>query len=246
MTKDAKDNKRGCFIIAALVAVMIAALAYGILQHRRGSALQRHQPERSPARPRDRLGGRRLGTELRQIRKFRRRRPFPLAPDVGLRHGSREVSGSGVMRHYRVNKLAKPGGAVVKRKDILANDDRQAVARVAGRRRLPDLRRLARRPEDRFDHLKRDWPARRPAMAISPEEAGVARGPGIGAADRHPDSVAQAQNRTITLALRADHGPTRHPPAAMDLRTLERGHVAEGVAETAKDQLLAPVVNTRR
>ncbi|HLL31384.1 MAG TPA: hypothetical protein VK403_10345 [Allosphingosinicella sp.] len=34
------------------------------------------------------------------------------------------------MRHYRVNKLAAPGGAVVKRKDILANDDRQAVARA--------------------------------------------------------------------------------------------------------------------
>jgi hypothetical protein len=35
------------------------------------------------------------------------------------------------MRHYRVNKLAKAGGAVVKRKDILADNDRQAVARVA-------------------------------------------------------------------------------------------------------------------
>ncbi len=34
------------------------------------------------------------------------------------------------MRHYRVNKLAKAGGAIVKRKDILANDDRQAVARA--------------------------------------------------------------------------------------------------------------------
>lgn len=31
MTKDAKHNKRGCFIIAALVALMVAALAYGIL-----------------------------------------------------------------------------------------------------------------------------------------------------------------------------------------------------------------------
>jgi len=31
MTKDAKDNKRGCFIIAALVAILIAALAYAIL-----------------------------------------------------------------------------------------------------------------------------------------------------------------------------------------------------------------------
>jgi hypothetical protein len=34
------------------------------------------------------------------------------------------------MRHYRVNKLAKVGGEVIKRKDILANDDRQAVAQV--------------------------------------------------------------------------------------------------------------------
>lgn len=31
------------------------------------------------------------------------------------------------MRHYRVNKLARTGGAIVKKKDILANDDRQAV-----------------------------------------------------------------------------------------------------------------------
>ncbi len=31
MTKDAKDNKKGCFIIAALVALLVAALAYGIL-----------------------------------------------------------------------------------------------------------------------------------------------------------------------------------------------------------------------
>lgn len=34
------------------------------------------------------------------------------------------------MRHYRVNKLARVGGEVIKRKDILANDDRQAVAWV--------------------------------------------------------------------------------------------------------------------
>ena len=31
------------------------------------------------------------------------------------------------MKHYRVNKLAKPGGAVIKKKDILAANDRQAV-----------------------------------------------------------------------------------------------------------------------
>ena len=34
------------------------------------------------------------------------------------------------MRHYRVNKLAGPGGEIVKRKDILAKDDGQAVARA--------------------------------------------------------------------------------------------------------------------
>lgn len=34
------------------------------------------------------------------------------------------------MRHYRVNKLARVGGEIVKRKDILADNDRQAVARV--------------------------------------------------------------------------------------------------------------------
>jgi hypothetical protein len=34
------------------------------------------------------------------------------------------------MRHYRVNKLSERGGRVVKRKDILAADDAQAVARA--------------------------------------------------------------------------------------------------------------------
>ncbi|HEX8126215.1 MAG TPA: hypothetical protein VF548_11580 [Allosphingosinicella sp.] len=31
MTKDAKDNKRGCLIVVALVALLVALLAYGIL-----------------------------------------------------------------------------------------------------------------------------------------------------------------------------------------------------------------------
>lgn len=31
------------------------------------------------------------------------------------------------MKHYRVNKLAKPGGEIVKKKDILATDDQAAV-----------------------------------------------------------------------------------------------------------------------
>jgi hypothetical protein len=35
------------------------------------------------------------------------------------------------MKHYRVNKLAKPGGVVVKKKDILAASDAQAVQHAA-------------------------------------------------------------------------------------------------------------------
>lgn len=32
MTKDAKDNKRGCFVIAAIVALLVAALVFAILR----------------------------------------------------------------------------------------------------------------------------------------------------------------------------------------------------------------------
>ena len=35
------------------------------------------------------------------------------------------------MKHYRVNKLASPGGPVVKKKDILASSDDQAVKHAA-------------------------------------------------------------------------------------------------------------------
>jgi len=35
------------------------------------------------------------------------------------------------MKLYRVNKLAKPGGAVIKKKDILAASDSQAVQHAA-------------------------------------------------------------------------------------------------------------------
>ena len=31
------------------------------------------------------------------------------------------------MKHYRINKLAKPGGPIVKKRDVLAASDRQAV-----------------------------------------------------------------------------------------------------------------------
>ena len=35
------------------------------------------------------------------------------------------------MKLYRINKLAKPGGDVVKRKNVLASNDRQAVKDAA-------------------------------------------------------------------------------------------------------------------
>lgn len=34
------------------------------------------------------------------------------------------------MKHYRVNKVVKPGGATLKSKDILAADDKDAIARA--------------------------------------------------------------------------------------------------------------------
>jgi hypothetical protein len=37
------------------------------------------------------------------------------------------VAGGRAMKHYRINKLAEPEGPVVKRKDVLANDHKQAV-----------------------------------------------------------------------------------------------------------------------
>ena len=35
------------------------------------------------------------------------------------------------MKHYRVNKVAKPDGLVLKKKDILAANDRQAMKAAA-------------------------------------------------------------------------------------------------------------------
>lgn len=35
------------------------------------------------------------------------------------------------MKHYRIEKVTKPGGLVLKRKDILAESDRDALARAA-------------------------------------------------------------------------------------------------------------------
>jgi hypothetical protein len=41
--------------------------------------------------------------------------------------GTRE----GFVKLYRINKLTRPGGAVVKKKDVLAASDREAVQRAA-------------------------------------------------------------------------------------------------------------------
>lgn len=35
------------------------------------------------------------------------------------------------MKHYRINKLTKPDGVIVKQKDVLAANDREAVATAA-------------------------------------------------------------------------------------------------------------------
>lgn len=37
----------------------------------------------------------------------------------------------GIMKLYRINKVAKPGGAVVKKKDVLATSDKEALRRAA-------------------------------------------------------------------------------------------------------------------
>jgi hypothetical protein len=37
---------------------------------------------------------------------------------------------SGTMKHYRIKKVAKPGGATIKTKDILATSDGAAVERA--------------------------------------------------------------------------------------------------------------------
>jgi hypothetical protein len=41
------------------------------------------------------------------------------------------LTGGVRMKHYRVNKLSSPNGRVIKRKDILASSDAQAVRHAA-------------------------------------------------------------------------------------------------------------------
>lgn len=41
------------------------------------------------------------------------------------------------MKHYRINKLDKHGGQIVKRKDVLANNDSQALTDAAANEDCP-------------------------------------------------------------------------------------------------------------
>ena len=40
-------------------------------------------------------------------------------------------SGSAIVKLYRINKLSRPGGSIVKKKDVLAASDQEAVGRAA-------------------------------------------------------------------------------------------------------------------
>jgi hypothetical protein len=35
------------------------------------------------------------------------------------------------MKHYRINKLTRPGGEIVKKRDVLASNDKEAVQTAA-------------------------------------------------------------------------------------------------------------------
>lgn len=55
--------------------------------------------------------------------------------EIHMEHGGRRryvrADGSGViLKHYRIEKVAKSGGAVLKKKDILARSDREALDRA--------------------------------------------------------------------------------------------------------------------
>ena len=41
------------------------------------------------------------------------------------------VPGRGSMKHYRINKVSRPGGVVLKKRDVLAVSDRDAVQKAA-------------------------------------------------------------------------------------------------------------------
>ena len=41
------------------------------------------------------------------------------------------VHGAGIMKHYRINNVTKPRGVVLKKKDVLAKSDKEAIKAAA-------------------------------------------------------------------------------------------------------------------
>ena len=46
-------------------------------------------------------------------------------------HGQQGLEPAGIMKHYRINKLSKLGGLILKKKDVLAASDKDAVQKAA-------------------------------------------------------------------------------------------------------------------
>ena len=62
---------------------------------------------------------------------FRPKRTLEIAVRKHWCLGPAGTRGQGSVKLYRINKLTRPGGAVVKKKDVLAVSDRDAVQRAA-------------------------------------------------------------------------------------------------------------------
>lgn len=78
------------------------------------------------------LPGARVNYRYR-IREGASARPHELGLDCYLQtcFTSGVGESAGTMKLYRINKVAKPGGLVVKTKDVLAQSDREAVQKAA-------------------------------------------------------------------------------------------------------------------
>jgi len=95
----------------------------------------RHAPDPSLVRLGLALARSALGIVLRcprVVSAFRLKRDIRYCREVALvlESGLPELGGRSV-KLYRINKLTRPGGAVVKKKDVLAASDGEAVQRAA-------------------------------------------------------------------------------------------------------------------
>lgn len=50
---------------------------------------------------------------------------------MAMKHSLPTVEIGGIMKLYRINKVAKPGGVVLKKQDVLAASDGEAVQRAS-------------------------------------------------------------------------------------------------------------------